>query len=105
MITLLLACAAPDSDTTTAPPFGADTNTEGPTVVTIVEDLGVCGVDQELDVHVPDGKLVGMQSAIVYEDGSILYRADTTAYVDKGWVIVRCAEGQLVTVIMWVLTE
>lgn len=110
MITLLLACAAPDSDTTSTPLFGADTDakdtdTEGPTVRTIVEDLGVCDADEELDVRVPDGQLVGMQSAIVYDDGRTLYRSDTTAYVDDGWVVVRCSEGQLVTVIMWVLTE
>ncbi len=107
MITLLLACAAPDSDTTT-PTFGADTDTkatESPQVVTVVEDLGACGAEEELDVRAPDGQLVGLQSSIVYEDGRTLYRSDATAYVDDGWVVVRCTEGQPVTVIMWVLTE
>ncbi len=107
MITLLLACAAPDSDTTT-PIFGADTDTkaaEGPQVVTVVEDLGACGAEGELDVELPAGKIVALQAAVVFEDGRTLFQTDGAAYADDGWVVVRCTEGQPVTVIMWVLTE
>lgn len=110
MITLLLACAAPDSDTTSTPLFGADTDAkdtdaEGPAVRTVVEDLGVCGAEGELDVELPAGKILALQAAVVFDDGRTLFQTDGAAYAEDGWVVVRCMEGQPVTVTMWVLTE
>ena len=101
MITLLLACAAPDSDTTTP----TKTDTDAPSVRTVVEDLGACGAEGELDVELPDGKILALQAAVVFEDGRTLFQTDGAAYAEDGWVVVRCMEGQPVTVIMWVLTE